>query len=131
MQPGFSYTWRGVDLTAGQAGEAAGWKANSGVGHCLINRTDRDAVDDAVTAVRTGPDRRTAEGALRAALEPASSRLLRTFLALDDGLDAGGTTLGRWSALWSARGEETAVGGRNGTEALLVELPRPVATPVP
>jgi malonyl-CoA decarboxylase len=48
--------------------------------------TDRDAVDDAVTAVRTGPDRRTAEGALRAALEPASSRLLRTFLALDDGL---------------------------------------------
>ena len=25
-------------------GEAAGWKANSRVGHCLINRTQRDAV---------------------------------------------------------------------------------------
>jgi len=27
-----------------KAGEAAGWKANSGDGHCLINRSDRDAV---------------------------------------------------------------------------------------
>jgi uncharacterized cupin superfamily protein len=25
-------------------GDSAGWKANSRVGHCLINRTDRDAV---------------------------------------------------------------------------------------
>ncbi len=25
-------------------GAAAGWRANGGVGHCLINRTDRDAV---------------------------------------------------------------------------------------
>ena len=25
-------------------GDAAGWKANSGNGHCLINRTQRDAV---------------------------------------------------------------------------------------
>jgi len=25
-------------------GEAAGWKANSGNGHCLVNRTERDAV---------------------------------------------------------------------------------------
>ena len=25
-------------------GEAAGWQANSGDGHCLINRTERDAV---------------------------------------------------------------------------------------
>ena len=25
-------------------GDAAGWKANAGNGHCLINRTDRDAV---------------------------------------------------------------------------------------
>jgi uncharacterized cupin superfamily protein len=25
-------------------GDAAGWKANSGIGHCLINRTDKDAV---------------------------------------------------------------------------------------
>jgi uncharacterized cupin superfamily protein len=25
-------------------GDAAGWKANGGNGHCLINRTDRDAV---------------------------------------------------------------------------------------
>jgi len=27
-----------------KAGDAAGWKANGGVGHCLINRTQRDAV---------------------------------------------------------------------------------------
>jgi uncharacterized cupin superfamily protein len=27
-----------------KAGDAAGWKANSGVGHCLINRSGRDAV---------------------------------------------------------------------------------------
>lgn len=25
-------------------GDAAGWRANGGVGHCLINRTNRDAV---------------------------------------------------------------------------------------
>ncbi|AMN44823.1 cupin domain-containing protein [Rhodoplanes sp. Z2-YC6860] len=25
-------------------GDAAGWKANSGIGHCLINRTNKDAV---------------------------------------------------------------------------------------
>jgi len=25
-------------------GDAAGWKANGGIGHCLINRSDRDAV---------------------------------------------------------------------------------------
>ena len=25
-------------------GDAAGWRANGGIGHCLINRTDRDAV---------------------------------------------------------------------------------------
>jgi uncharacterized cupin superfamily protein len=25
-------------------GDAAGWKANSGLGHCLINRSDKDAV---------------------------------------------------------------------------------------
>ena len=25
-------------------GDAAGWKANAGVGHCLVNRTERDAV---------------------------------------------------------------------------------------
>jgi uncharacterized cupin superfamily protein len=25
-------------------GDAAGWKADGGIGHCLINRTDRDAV---------------------------------------------------------------------------------------
>ena len=25
-------------------GDAAGWKANGGVGHCLINRSDRDAL---------------------------------------------------------------------------------------
>jgi len=25
-------------------GDAAGWKANGGIGHCLINRTDRDAL---------------------------------------------------------------------------------------
>jgi uncharacterized cupin superfamily protein len=25
-------------------GDTAGWKANSGVGHCLINRSDKDAV---------------------------------------------------------------------------------------
>src|SRR6201997_1515074 len=25
-------------------GDAAGWKANGGVGHCLINRTDKDAL---------------------------------------------------------------------------------------
>lgn len=25
-------------------GDAAGWRANGGVGHCLINRTDRDAL---------------------------------------------------------------------------------------
>jgi uncharacterized cupin superfamily protein len=25
-------------------GDAAGWKANSGIGHCLINRSARDAV---------------------------------------------------------------------------------------
>ena len=25
-------------------GDAAGWKANSGIGHCLINRADKDAV---------------------------------------------------------------------------------------
>ena len=25
-------------------GEAAGWKANGGIGHCLINRTDKDAL---------------------------------------------------------------------------------------
>jgi uncharacterized cupin superfamily protein len=27
-----------------KAGDAAGWKANSGIGHCLINRSGRDAV---------------------------------------------------------------------------------------
>lgn len=27
-----------------KAGDAAGWKANGGVGHCLINRTQQDAV---------------------------------------------------------------------------------------
>jgi uncharacterized cupin superfamily protein len=27
-----------------KAGDAAGWKANSGDGHCLINRTQRDVV---------------------------------------------------------------------------------------
>jgi uncharacterized cupin superfamily protein len=27
-----------------KAGDAAGWKANAGNGHCLINRTDRDVV---------------------------------------------------------------------------------------
>jgi uncharacterized cupin superfamily protein len=27
-----------------KSGEAAGWKANSGNGHCLVNRTGRDAV---------------------------------------------------------------------------------------
>lgn len=27
-----------------RAGDAAGWKANSGNGHCLVNRSDRDAV---------------------------------------------------------------------------------------
>jgi uncharacterized cupin superfamily protein len=27
-----------------KAGDAAGWKANAGNGHCLINRGDRDAV---------------------------------------------------------------------------------------
>ncbi|MFM8972565.1 MAG: malonyl-CoA decarboxylase domain-containing protein [Actinomycetota bacterium] len=48
--------------------------------------TDRDAVDDAITAVRTGPDRRAAETGLRDALAPASDRLLRAFLAIDDGL---------------------------------------------
>lgn len=48
--------------------------------------TDRDAVDDAITGVRTGPDRRAAETTLRDALAPASDRLLRAFLALDDGL---------------------------------------------
>jgi len=61
-------------------------------------------------------------------LGPDRTQLLFT---LGDGLDAGGTTLGRWSALWSARGEETAVAGREGAEALLVELPRPVAASVP
>ena len=25
-------------------GDAAGWRANGGVGHCLINRSNRDAV---------------------------------------------------------------------------------------
>lgn len=25
-------------------GDAAGWKANGGIGHCLINRTDQDAL---------------------------------------------------------------------------------------
>ena len=25
-------------------GDAAGWRANGGVGHCLINKTDRDAL---------------------------------------------------------------------------------------
>jgi uncharacterized cupin superfamily protein len=25
-------------------GDAAGWRANGGIGHCLLNRTDRDAV---------------------------------------------------------------------------------------
>jgi len=25
-------------------GDAAGWKANGGIGHCVINRSDRDAV---------------------------------------------------------------------------------------
>ena len=25
-------------------GDAAGWRANGGIGHCLFNRTDRDAV---------------------------------------------------------------------------------------
>ena len=25
-------------------GDAAGWKANGGIGHCLINRTDKDAL---------------------------------------------------------------------------------------
>lgn len=25
-------------------GDAAGWRSNGGIGHCLINRTDRDAV---------------------------------------------------------------------------------------
>ena len=25
-------------------GDAAGWRANGGIGHCLINRTDRDAL---------------------------------------------------------------------------------------
>ena len=25
-------------------GDAAGWRANGGIGHCLVNRTDRDAV---------------------------------------------------------------------------------------
>jgi uncharacterized cupin superfamily protein len=33
-----------VGETVLKAGDAAGWKANSGDGHCLINRTDRDAV---------------------------------------------------------------------------------------
>jgi uncharacterized cupin superfamily protein len=27
-----------------EAGDTAGWKANGGVGHCLINRTQKDAV---------------------------------------------------------------------------------------
>ena len=27
-----------------KAGDAAGWKANGGIGHCLINRTDKDAL---------------------------------------------------------------------------------------
>jgi uncharacterized cupin superfamily protein len=27
-----------------KAGDAAGWRANGGIGHCLLNRTDRDAV---------------------------------------------------------------------------------------
>jgi uncharacterized cupin superfamily protein len=27
-----------------KAGDAAGWKANSGNGHCLVNRTDREAL---------------------------------------------------------------------------------------
>jgi uncharacterized cupin superfamily protein len=27
-----------------RAGDAAGWKANAGNGHCLINRSDRDAL---------------------------------------------------------------------------------------
>ena len=25
-------------------GDAAGWRANGGIGHCLINRTDKDAL---------------------------------------------------------------------------------------
>ena len=25
-------------------GDAAGWRANGGIGHCLINRSDRDAL---------------------------------------------------------------------------------------
>src|SRR6185436_145969 len=25
-------------------GDAAGWRANGGIGHCLVNRTDRDAL---------------------------------------------------------------------------------------
>ena len=27
-----------------KAGDAAGWRADGGIGHCLINRTERDAV---------------------------------------------------------------------------------------
>ena len=27
-----------------KVGDAAGWRANGGIGHCLINRTDRDAL---------------------------------------------------------------------------------------
>jgi uncharacterized cupin superfamily protein len=30
--------------TALKPGDAAGWKANAGNGHCLVNRSDRDAV---------------------------------------------------------------------------------------
>lgn len=48
--------------------------------------SDRDAVDDAIAAVRTGSDRRAAETTLRDALEPAATGLLRACLALDDGL---------------------------------------------
>lgn len=43
--------------------------------------------------------------------------------SLGDGLEADGKVRPRWTAMWSALGEESAVSGTGGAEALVVQLP--------
>ncbi len=43
--------------------------------------------------------------------------------SLSDGLEVDGGVRPRWTAVWSARGEEVAVSGTGGVEALVVQLP--------
>jgi uncharacterized cupin superfamily protein len=58
-------------------GDAAGWKANAANGHCLINRTDRDAVFLEIGS-RSGTERAVYPDIdMRMERDPSGSRYLR------------------------------------------------------